>query len=170
MLRIRRPAAIGAILVVVLALVLVGIGLTRGLGVAATPLFPSSGGTRLAMGEFYFKPGTVTLQAGQQVTIELVNEGAIEHEFMVGRDVHREDNRPEGYKHDFFAGVDIHYTIEGGELERKPGHGTEIELKPGGRAVLTFTVPADRVGEWEIGCFVPGHYEAGMKGKLVVVR
>lgn len=22
--------------------------------------------------------------------------------------------------------------------------------------------------EWEIGCFVPGHYEAGMKGTLVI--
>lgn len=43
-----------------------------------------------------------------------------------------------------------------------------MEVEPGGFASVTFALPADRRGEWEIGCFVPGHYEAGMKATLVV--
>lgn len=39
------------------------------------------------------------------------------------------------------------------------------------QSVIEFTVPEDRVGEWEIGCFEDdgSHYEDGMRGKLTVV-
>jgi uncharacterized cupredoxin-like copper-binding protein len=164
----RTTLLIGAGVILVLA----GIGLALVLRPAlAVPVATSPGGTvRITMGEFYFRPDTVTLKAGQEVTIELVNQGSVEHEFMVGRDVHREDSRPEGYMHDFFQGLNVRYTLDKAEFEQKPEHGTGVEVEPGGRATLTFTVPSDRVGEWEMGCFVPGHYEAGMKGRLVVTR
>ncbi len=39
-----------------------------------------------------------------------------------------------------------------------------------GVSFIEFTVPADRVGEWEMGCFEDdgAHYDDGMKGTLVV--
>ncbi len=39
-----------------------------------------------------------------------------------------------------------------------------------GATIIEFTVPADREGEWEMGCFEDdgAHYDDGMKGKLVV--
>lgn len=39
-----------------------------------------------------------------------------------------------------------------------------------GATIIEFTVPEDRVGEWEMGCFEDdgSHYDDGMKGKLVV--
>src|SRR3990172_5754753 len=40
---------------------------------------------QIIIGDFYFKPKTIQLRAGQQVKIELINEGKLEHEFMVGR-------------------------------------------------------------------------------------
>lgn len=164
-----RLLVMGAVAILVLA----GIGLALVLRpVAAVPIIPSAAGAsvRITMGEFYFRPDTVTLKAGQEVTIELVNEGAVEHEFMVGREVHFEDGRPEGYKDDFFRGIDVRYVLDKAKFEREPEHGTEVEVEPGGKAVLTFAVPQDRVGQWEFGCFVSGHYEAGMKGRLVVTR
>ena len=33
---------------------------------------------------------------------------------------------------------------------------------------MTFTLPEDRRGEWATGCFLSGHYEAGMHGTLIV--
>ncbi len=138
------------------------------LAACAPQATPGAGAIQVKMGEFYFKPETIQLKAGQQVRIELVNEGKVEHEFMVGREVEMHEGKAETFEKDFFEGIEIAHTVEEGKLMKEPGHGTEVELESGGKATLTFTVPADRKGEWEIGCFVPGHYEAGMKGKLVV--
>ncbi len=124
---------------------------------------PAAEVIQITMGEMFFEPKEIRLKEGQQVQIELVNEGVVEHEFMVGREARP---APGGYEQDFFEGIDVQFTGEKAELEREEGHGTEVMLEAGGRAVLTFTVPTGT--EWEIGCFVPGHYEAGMKGKLIV--
>lgn len=45
---------------------------------------------------------------------------------------------------------------------------TEVDVEPGGQATLRFTVPASAKGEWEMGCFIPGHYESGMSGFLEI--
>jgi uncharacterized cupredoxin-like copper-binding protein len=50
---------------------------------------------RIRIGDLYFKPETIKLKAGQEVNIELVNEGKIEHEFMVGREVKMEEGKDE---------------------------------------------------------------------------
>ncbi|GBD07829.1 Auracyanin-A [Candidatus Thermoflexus japonica] len=146
------------------------IGLALLLSACATS--PTRGVTAITveLGEFYFKPARLELPAGQTVTLQLINKGQVEHEFMVGREVeqHEHEGKMEGFSQDFFAGMEVTYTVEKGKVEREEEHGFEVELEPGGKATLTFTVPSDRKGEWEIGCFVPGHYEAGMKGVLIV--
>jgi plastocyanin len=50
------------------------------------------------------------------------------------------------------------------------GHGFMVQLKPGGKATIRFTVPASRAGLWEMGCFAEDgqHYSEGMKGSFVV--
>ena len=47
-------------------------------------------------------------------------------------------------------------------------HGTMVEAAAGETFLMTFTLPEDRRGEWETGCFLSGHYEAGMHGTLIV--
>ena len=44
----------------------------------------------------------------------------------------------------------------------------ELELDPAVSVAVSFELPADRKGSWELGCFVPGHYEAGMKLPIIV--
>jgi len=122
---------------------------------------------QIKMGEMFFHPDAIALKEGQPVQIELVNDGIVEHEFMVGREARP---APGGYAQDLFQGVDVQFTGEKAKLEREEGHGTEVMVGPGGRGVITFTVPKGMAGEWEMGCFVPGHYEAGMKGKLIVTK
>ncbi len=49
-------------------------------------------------------------------------------------------------------------------------HGFMVMRQPGQQAELTFTVPADASGEWEIACFEEdgAHYDDGMHGKLII--
>ncbi|HYT78023.1 MAG TPA: hypothetical protein VEQ37_01940 [Actinomycetota bacterium] len=48
-----------------------------------------------------------------------------------------------------------------------PG-GIWIEVAPGAAVTLRLAVPTDATGTWEMGCFIPGHYQAGMKAALRV--
>jgi uncharacterized cupredoxin-like copper-binding protein len=134
----------------------------------------------IEMSEFEFSPNTIEVKVGQQVTLELENNGALEHELMFGRDVKMMNNRPDGYQSDMFqmANVEPQVTMlqEGmsgmGESVHGAGHtGFMVVLpKTGDKATMTFTVTEDMQGEWEIGCFSQEgvHYDAGMKGKFVV--
>jgi plastocyanin len=132
----------------------------------------------VAMTEFAFQPAELQAKVGQEVTIELVNSGTLEHEFMVGRDVKMTNNRPDGYEHDMFANTDAEPVVMGGQESGMDmgGHGSEhtgfmvIVPDESEKATVTFTATEDMVGEWEIGCFSQDgvHYDAGMKGKLVV--
>ena len=67
--------------------------------------------------------------------------------------------------------------MEMGDGEEAP-HGAMVMLQPGTpgtnepgeTTVIEFTVPEDRVGVWEIGCFQEAgqHYEDGMRATLIV--
>ncbi len=161
-----------------------------------------SNAVKIRISEFSFKPETVQLKAGQGVKIELVNEGKIDHEFMVGRGVKMEEGEahegmsklseekqetPElehehhegmreaqggmsrGFEKDFFEGIDVvAQTEDGAEFMKVSDHGTMVALKPQSKVTLTFKVPTNRKGDWEMACFVPGHYEAKMKGKIII--
>lgn len=123
---------------------------------------------QLQMGELYFKPEPIRLKAGETVQLELINEGQQEHEFMVGREVEMHQGQPDGYATDFFKGVKLSHKTENGKTQQESGHGTMVMLDGNSKATLTFKVPDNRKGEWEVGCFVIGHYQSGMKGKLIV--
>lgn len=116
------------------------------------------------------------LPAGKTVGLHLHNEGKILHEFLVGRGSLKYEEAggkkaPAGYEMNLFdlveADIFLYYGTEKVEVgEAKFG---EIEVPAGVRDLwIRFKVPPDLKGEWEIGCFVEGHYEAGMKAKLVI--
>lgn len=126
---------------------------------------------RITLGEFYFAPNVITLKSGQMVTFVLVNKGKLGHEFMLGRGPFRhEDGMIHGYKYDFFRAMNLSFSGSKGAAFAIEDTGTEVALEPGASARLTFMVAADRTGTWQFGCFVPGHYQAGQKGTLTVVR
>lgn len=67
------------------------------------------------------------------------------------------------------------HDMEGmGEEEGMAIHmGWMLESPMGsGMTVIEFTVPEDRVGEWEMGCFEDDgtHYDDGMRGTVIVVQ
>ena len=63
------------------------------------------------MSEYAFTPGTLEAKVGQQVTINLVNKGALEHEIMFGQNVKMTDNHPDGYMLDMFLKAGLEPSI-----------------------------------------------------------
>jgi uncharacterized cupredoxin-like copper-binding protein len=97
-----------------------------------------------------FEPAVVRVKAGETVRLVAVNRGAQPHELVLGT---AEELR------------------EHAELMRKfPNMEHDdpnmVRVPPGGRGdiVWQFTKP----GEFGYACLVPGHFEAGMVGRVVV--
>jgi uncharacterized cupredoxin-like copper-binding protein len=118
-----------------------------------------------------YPPQTAVLPAGRSVLVTVRNVGRIVHHWSVGRTLLPGG----GYEDDLLAmmkpevlsgaGYRLVETEEG--AAGGPG-GLIIEVAPGGAVTLRLAVPADATGTWEMACFVPGHYQAGMRKALTV--
>ena len=124
--------------------------LLLGLSLALTACGGGGPSTNLKvdMVEFMFDPAEYVIPAGQEITLDLSNNGAVLHEFVimkfgtnVGEDFGDEDEE------------NIYW---------------EAELNPGTSGTFTFTAPSEP-GEYQIVCGTEGHYLAGMLGSLIVV-
>lgn len=136
----------------------------------------------LVMKEFRFEPATLHLKVGEQVVLTIKNQGQVEHEWLAGQGVVNTSNE-KGFQKDLFAILKPRVTgreyelekVSAGPSQKDTAEGeaakvldTELDVEPGGVATLRFTVPASAKGQWEMGCFLPGHYESGMKGTIVI--
>lgn len=130
--------------------------------VGGAPAGEASGRTvEVELGTFFFKPDPIVLKAGERVTLKLVNKSTVEHEFMAGQ---APSTDGKGYAEDLFK--DVETEVVGAKVEREHA-GFEVVVAAGKTGQLRFTVPAAK-GTYEVGCFLPGHYQAGMKGELVI--
>ncbi len=128
------------------------------------------------MKEFAFDPMTIEAKVGQQVTIELVNDGALPHELLFGKNVKMTDGHPDNFTTDMFKAAGVEPKIVGSAEEpaapgEVPYNGYEVHVaKTGDKATISFLVTKEMVGDWEIGCFEQDgvHYTAGMKGTFTV--
>jgi len=178
----RGHQALAALAVAILALAAAACGGgSTGAGAGEAPIAPEQQqeGLTLVMDEFSFAPDTLTVSAGQEVVLTILNEGKKAHELMIGLPVGggpgwqtdlfvRMDPQVvsgEGYELEGFEGMEEGHEEEEGDMQM---HGAEIEVEAGGEVTLRLTVPADAAGEWEMGCFLPRHYESGMRGTLIV--
>lgn len=98
--------------------------------------------------EFTFTPNVFTIPAGQEITLNMTNNGAVIHEFVimklgetVGEDFGDEDKG------------NIYW---------------EVKAEVGEKKTVTFTAPTEP-GEYQVVCGTKGHYAAGMIGALTVV-
>lgn len=105
-----------------------------------------------------FAPTQVTATVAQPITVVFVNEGAVEHDWVVMNVPVR----------------DVQATVEGtgGTHQTRTGDGStpsiHVAAMPGERGEVRFT--AERAGRYTVVCTVPGHKEAGMMGMLTVVE
>lgn len=98
--------------------------------------------------EFTFTPDVFSIPAGQEITVNAKNNGAVIHEFVI---------------------MKLGETV--GENFGDEDEGNiywEVEVEPGKSATATFTAPTEP-GEYQLVCGTEGHFVAGMVGKLNVV-
>lgn len=101
-------------------------------------------------GKMLFFPDKVEVKRGEQVRFKLVNNGELEHEFVIAT---VEENR----KH-------AEEMRKNPDMEHDDPNAKRLAPKKGSEIVWQFTKP----GEFEFACLIPGHLEAGMKGTVVV--
>ena len=122
-------------------------------GVAACGSDDDSGGSTeidVSMEEFEFTPTSWTVAADEEITINLENEGSVEHEWVIlqpGVTIESEADLPET-EEELLA--DFVYW--------------EDEVGAGESKTLTFTAPA--AGTYQIICAIEDHFDAGMNGTL----
>jgi len=115
---------------------------------------------RIELSEFAFSPPQLILRAGETVTLSLINVGTLEHELMAGTGA----TVGMGYRSDWLAKA----NAKGAEIGAGDHMGFSVRVPPGATAKLVLVVPAKNA-QIEIGCFVEGHYEGGMRGLIIVV-
>jgi uncharacterized cupredoxin-like copper-binding protein len=100
------------------------------------------------MTEFTFQPTQFTVPAGEEITLDAANNGAILHNFVIMK-----------------LGTEVTMPFD---EDDKANVYWEEAVNPGDSTSTTFTAPSDP-GEYQLVCSTPGHLEAGMIGKLTVV-
>lgn len=90
-----------------------------------------------------YTPAEISVKQGETVRLVIRNKGKLLHELVLGT--------PEQLR-------------KHAEVMRQ--HPAMVHVKPGkqGEVVWQFTQP----GEFQYGCLLPGHFEAGMVGKVIV--
>lgn len=97
-----------------------------------------------------FSPAVITVRRGETVRLAATNKGQVLHELVLGTPA------------DLKAHAELMKKFP--EMEHEEPH--MVHVKPGRRGdiVWQFTQP----GEFQFACLIPGHFEAGMVGKVVV--
>jgi len=131
----------------------------------------------IVMGDMNFDPKAIQVKAGETVRFVLVNKGQLLHEFNLGDAAmhasHQREmlqmqqsgmltpTRMKEMSHDM-AGMD-HAAMGHGMQHDDPN---SVLVEPGKTAELTWTF--SKAAALEFACNIPGHYQAGMVGKLTV--
>lgn len=97
-----------------------------------------------------FEPNVITVRKGEQIRFVLENSGTESHEFMLA-------TVAENRKH---AALMKKYP----DMEHEDPNGKRLAVSERGELLWRFT----KLGEFEFACLIPGHYEAGMHGKIIV--
>jgi uncharacterized cupredoxin-like copper-binding protein len=106
----------------------------------------SSNTLNVAMTDFKFDPSSLTVAAGKPVTINIKNNGSVQHNFTVM-------SKPVNGSYSDADKANVLFTSE--------------VVDPGSSKTVNFTAPATP-GDYQVICTVPGHFEAGMVGHLIV--
>ncbi|VVP19549.1 plastocyanin/azurin family copper-binding protein [Pseudomonas fluorescens] len=131
----------------------------------------------VVMGDMSFEPKAIKVEAGETVRFVLMNKGQLLHEFNLGDAAMHASHQKEMLQmqqsgmltptamkemsHDM-AGMD-HAAMGHGMKHDDPN---SVLVEPGKTAELTWTF--SKATGLEFACNIPGHYQAGMVGKLTV--
>ncbi|WP_262032245.1 cupredoxin family protein [Microvirga sp. Mcv34] len=101
-------------------------------------------------GKMVYFPDKVEVRQGEQVKFVLKNNGKVDHEFVL-------DTVESNAKHKI-------EMQKNPDMEHDDPNARRLAVSKGGEMVWQFTKP----GTFEFACLIPGHYESGMHGTVVV--
>ena len=101
-------------------------------------------------GKMMFIPDKVEVKKGEQIRFMLKNSGALEHEFMLA-------TAAENAKH-------AEQMKKFPDMEHDDANGKRLKPNASAEIAWRFT----KTGEFQYGCLIPGHPEAGMLGTVIV--
>lgn len=97
-----------------------------------------------------FSPDHITVKLGETVRLVAVNSGKVLHEIVIGS--------PEELAH--------HAELMKKHPNMEHDEPYMAHVDPGEKGDIIWTF--NRAGSFEFACLIPGHFEAGMKGTIVV--
>ena len=97
-----------------------------------------------------YEPALIEVRRGEQVRFVLENSGDENHEFVLATIT---ENKKHGELMKKFP-----------EMEHDDPNAKRVMTYGSGELIWKFT----KRGEFEFACLIPGHYEAGMHGKIIV--
>lgn len=99
-----------------------------------------------------YTPSSLTMVRGETVKFELRNTGKVMHEFVLG------------------TMADLQAHSEAMKKSPKMAHGDAqmVHVGPGKSGTMVWQF--SKAGEFHFGCLLPGHFEAGMVGKITVTE
>jgi uncharacterized cupredoxin-like copper-binding protein len=106
-----------------------------------------------------FTPNTVPVQAGETIRFIVHNGGATAHEFVLGTSQEVADHA--ALMRDMAAGK---ISADSHQHGTRAGAALRVEAGKTGEVVVTFPTAQTL----EMACLIPGHWEAGMRGKIEV--
>jgi uncharacterized cupredoxin-like copper-binding protein len=97
-----------------------------------------------------FAPDLIEVRRNETVRLAVRNAGAVLHELVIGTEVELREH------------AELMKKFPG--MEHDEPYMAHVEAGRSGEIVWQFT----RAGEFRFGCLVPGHFEAGMTGRILV--
>ena len=97
-----------------------------------------------------FSPAVLSIETGDVVKFLVSNDGALQHEFVLGTP----DSLAEHAE----------LMIKFPNMEHEEPYMAHVDPGKDMEIVWQFT----KAGEFEFGCLLPGHFQAGMKGTITV--
>lgn len=102
-----------------------------------------------AQDDFSFTPASVQVEAGEVVTFVVRNDGMARHEFVLGDEAYQRMHEAEMQGDHDMDMMENAVVLAGGETKK-------------------ITWRFDEAGEVLFGCHEPGHYKAGMVGRITI--
>jgi len=99
-----------------------------------------------------FKPATLQVRQGETIRFDILNSGKLKHEFVLGQE----------------AELRQHYALmmKNPEMEHSEANMLTLAAGQSGEVLWQFS----KAGQIDFACLQPGHYDAGMKGKVQVSK
>lgn len=99
-----------------------------------------------------FTPDAIQVRRGETVSFEIVNAGRMLHEMVIGTEA------------ELKAHAELMKKFPG--MEHDEPYMAHVDPGKAGRIAWQFTKP----GEYRFACLIPGHFEAGMTGRITVTE